>query len=171
MRLPLSLLSSKLVRPKALSCSSQDMPSSPFTSFVALLSMHSRTLTLWGPELHTVLKARLHQHKIQRDNHLSRPAGYAVFDAPQAVVCPLGCLGTLLAPIELTTNQHPQTPFCRAALRPLLSQCIPVFGITLSQVQNLAFVLVKCGVKCLSILHSMILSIIFPGTEVRLTCL
>ena len=45
MRSPLSLLFSKLEKPKDLSYSSQDIPSSPFTSFVALLWMHSRTFT------------------------------------------------------------------------------------------------------------------------------
>ncbi|KAK4824371.1 hypothetical protein QYF61_014031 [Mycteria americana] len=45
MRSPLSLLFSKLDKPKVLSHSSQDMPSSPSTSFVALLWMHSRTFT------------------------------------------------------------------------------------------------------------------------------
>lgn len=68
--------------------------------------------------------------------------------------------------IEPAVNQHPQISFCRAALQTLLSQCILVLGITLSQVQNLAFILVQSHVKCLSVLHSMLLSIIFPGTEV-----
>ncbi|KAK4829029.1 hypothetical protein QYF61_001804 [Mycteria americana] len=45
MRSPPSLLFSKLDHPKVLSHSSQDMPSSPFTSFVALLWTHSRTFT------------------------------------------------------------------------------------------------------------------------------
>ena len=45
MRSPLSLLFSKLDKPEVLSCSSWDMPSSPFTSFVALLWTHSRTFT------------------------------------------------------------------------------------------------------------------------------
>ena len=45
MRSPLSLLLSKLDKPKVLSHSSQDMPSNTFTSFVAFLWMHSRTFT------------------------------------------------------------------------------------------------------------------------------
>ncbi|KAK4806807.1 hypothetical protein QYF61_005603 [Mycteria americana] len=58
-------------------------------------------------------------------------------------VCPLGCQGTLLTHIEPAVNQHPQIPFCRAALQPLLSQFILVPGITPCQVQNPAFGLVK----------------------------
>ncbi|GAB0208543.1 macrophage immunometabolism regulator [Grus japonensis] len=50
---------------------------------------------------------------------------------------------TLLTPTEPAANQHPQIPFCRAALQPLLSQSMLVSGITPSQVLNLAFVLVK----------------------------
>ena len=45
MRSPLNHLFSKLDRTRVLSHSSQDISSSPFTSFVALLWMHSRTLT------------------------------------------------------------------------------------------------------------------------------
>ena len=45
MRSPLNLLFSKLDKPGVLSCSSHDMPSSPSTSFVALLCTRSRTFT------------------------------------------------------------------------------------------------------------------------------
>ncbi|KAK4818920.1 hypothetical protein QYF61_022097 [Mycteria americana] len=45
-------------------------------------------------------------------------------------VCPLGCQGTLLTHVEPAVNQHPQVPFCRAALQTLLSQFILVPSIT-----------------------------------------
>lgn len=45
MRLCLSLLLSKPGQPRHFSCSSQDIPSSPFASFVALLWKHPRTFT------------------------------------------------------------------------------------------------------------------------------
>ena len=45
MRSPLSLLLSKVDKPKVLNHSSQDILSSPFTSFVALLWTHSRPFT------------------------------------------------------------------------------------------------------------------------------
>ncbi|KAK4810956.1 hypothetical protein QYF61_013364, partial [Mycteria americana] len=63
------------------------------------------------------------------------------------VVCPLGCQGTLLTHVEPIVNQHPQIPFCRAALQPLLSQFILVPGVTPSQVQNPALGLVKFHAK------------------------
>ena len=43
---------------------------------------HRVLLQWWGPELHTVLKVRPHQHWIQQDNPLSGPAGRAVFGVP-----------------------------------------------------------------------------------------
>lgn len=49
-----------LDKPRALSCSSQDIPSSSYMCFVTLW-MHSMTLTFSVPELPTVLKGRLHQ--------------------------------------------------------------------------------------------------------------
>lgn len=52
--------------------SSQDILSKPFTTFVALLWMRSRTFTSkpWGPELHTAPEVRPHQGWTQQDNHL-----------------------------------------------------------------------------------------------------
>lgn len=66
-----------------------------------------------------------------------------LFDAPQDMFCPFGCQGSLLTPIELTVNQHPQIPFYRAVLQLLLSQFILVPGISPFQVQNLALGLLK----------------------------
>ena len=63
-RSPLSFLSFKLDKPRVLSHFSQDIPSSPFTCIVCVLLNafeYLNILKLWGPELHTVLKARLHQ--------------------------------------------------------------------------------------------------------------
>ena len=87
-------------------------------------------LKLWGPDLHTVLEVRPHQHWIQQDNHVFWLAGYAAFDTPQGAVCLLSCQGTLLTPVEPAVNQHPQIPFFRAAFQLLLSQFIHVPKIT-----------------------------------------
>lgn len=46
---------------------------------------------------------------------------------------------TLLTPVEPLVNQHPQILFCRAAFQPFLSQFSLMSGITLSQMENLAF--------------------------------
>ena len=133
MRSPLSLLLPKLDKPRVLSRSSQDRPPAlspallpPLDTFEYLNTL----LNLWGPELHSVLKVRPHQHWTERDNHLFCPPGSAVFDAPRDAVWPPGCQGTLLAPIEPAVDQPPQLPFCRAALQPLLAQLIIVPTVT-----------------------------------------
>ncbi|KAK4826818.1 hypothetical protein QYF61_011626 [Mycteria americana] len=123
MRSPLSLLFSKLDKPSVLSHSSEDMPSSPFTGFVALLWLLSRTFTSFL------------NGGAQNCSQYSRMI--TSFDRLD-VVRPLGCQGTLLTPTDPAVDQHPQIPFCRASLQPLLSQFILVFTV-----QNPAFFLVK----------------------------
>lgn len=108
---PLILLFSKLEKHKVLTCSSQDIPSSPFTGFLILWT-HSRIfLKLCGPELRAVLKVRQHQHWVQTDYHPFWWAVFAVFDA----------------------NQHAQI---LAALQPLFYPFIFVPSIPWSQVQH-----------------------------------
>jgi len=138
---PLRLLFSKLDKPM-----SQDIPSSPFQPFhqlccppLDIFKYLTNVLKLWGPELHTVLKMRPHKCWMQQDNHLFWLAGYAVFDAPKGAVCSLSCQGTLLTHIKPAVNQHPQIPFCRAVLQPIISQFIPMPSTTPAYVQNLAF--------------------------------
>lgn len=75
------------------------------------------------------------------DNHFFGPVSYAGLNAPQ--VGPFGHQGTLLTHIELPINPKPQIPFCKAALQPLVPQSTHTSRIIPSQVQNLAFVLVK----------------------------
>lgn len=71
-------------------------------AFSSVSSRHierlSFLLKLWGPELPTVLKVRLHW--VQRDNHLFFPADHAVCDVPCEAFCPLGCEGPLLTRVE-----------------------------------------------------------------------
>ena len=131
-RLPLGLLLSK---PRVLSRSSQDMPSSPSTSFAAFLWMHSRTFMCCL------------NHGAQNCRQCSRwgrttlnAAGWAPLLAvwPCCVWCTpgrrglpsaKGCQGTLLAHTEPAVSQHPQVPRCRAALQPLplpVCTCVPV---------------------------------------------
>lgn len=50
----------------------------------------------------------------------------AALDAPQDVVCSLGCQETQLPHTESTTGQYPQTLFCGPALQTLLSQFVCV---------------------------------------------
>ena len=54
-------------------------------------------LVLRTPHLDTVLQVRLHQHRAERQDQLSSPAGCVSFDAAQDTVGFLGCEGTWLA--------------------------------------------------------------------------
>ena len=90
-----------------------------------------------------VLEVRLHQHRIEEDNLFPRPTSKAVLDAPQDIVGPPGCQGTLLAHTQLTINYNPQIPLCRAALQRLIAQSVRTARVAPSQVQDPALALVK----------------------------
>ena len=83
---------------------------------------------LWCPKQHTVLKVRPQQRRADQDNPFPRPAGSAVPDAPQDMVGPPGCQGTLLTHIQLAVDQNPQIPFLSAAFQPLTRQSNFGFG-------------------------------------------
>jgi len=42
--------------------------------------------------------------------------------APRGTVGPSGCQDTLLAQIKVAISQNPQSPLCKAALQPLVTQ-------------------------------------------------
>ena len=142
MRLPLSCLLSKLDKLKVLSCSSQDMPSSPFSSFVALLWMHSSTFT-------SLLNCGA-QNCRQCSRWGGTNAEYSGMIASSDGVVVL-CLMHPRKGFGLWTARAPcwlllslmltSTP--RSLSAALLSQSVLVSGITPSQVHNLAFGLVK----------------------------
>lgn len=116
MRSHLSLLLYGLEKLRVFSCSSQEVPSNPFTSLAALLWMHPKTfytlLNLRGSELRTALKLKPHQHWIQQNKCLFWPASDVVFGALQNGLA--AGAHTLLAPGGHPANMHPQIPFCRA---------------------------------------------------------
>jgi len=82
-------------------------------------------LVLGAPELDAGLQVGSHQSRVEGQNHLSRPAGHAAFDAAEDTVGFLGCEHTLSGHVELLVNQHPQVLLLRAALSPFSAQ--PVF--------------------------------------------
>ena len=93
MRSPLSLLSSRRTSQVTLAASHTASPRNPSpTSWPS--SGHSLVVYIldvpWCPKLHTVLKVRLHQCRVEWDNHLFQPASNTVLDAPQDT---LGLLG------------------------------------------------------------------------------
>ncbi|KAK4826479.1 hypothetical protein QYF61_009475 [Mycteria americana] len=101
------------------------------------------SLVVRGPKLNTAFEVRPHQCRVQGDNHFPSPAGHTVSDTSQDAIGFLGCLGTLLAHIQLAVNQHSQVLFHWAAFQPLFPKPVALHGVAVAQVQDLALGLVK----------------------------
>ena len=89
--------------------------------------------------LDTVLQVRPHQHRVEEQDHLPRPAGHSSFDAAQDTIGFLGCKGALLVHLQLAIHQYPQVFFGRAALNPFISQFVSVVDVASTQMQDLSF--------------------------------
>jgi len=98
---------------------------------------------LRAPELEMGLQVGSHQSRAEGQNHLSRPAGHAAFDAAQDTVGPLGCKCTLPAHVQLFIHQYPQVLLGRAALNPFIPQPVLIPGVALTQVQDPALGLLE----------------------------
>ncbi|GAB0190507.1 hypothetical protein GRJ2_001516000 [Grus japonensis] len=96
-----------------------------------------------GPKLNTVLEVQPHQCRVQGDDHFPSPAGHTISDTSQDADGLPGYLGTLLAHIQLPTDQHPQVLFCQAAFQPLFPKPVALHGVVVTQVQDPALGLVK----------------------------
>ncbi|KAK4829686.1 hypothetical protein QYF61_006061, partial [Mycteria americana] len=101
------------------------------------------SLVVRGPKMNTVFKVRPHQCRVQGHDHFPSPAGHTISDTSQDAIGFLGHLGTLLAHIQAAVNQHPQVLFCLAAFQPLFPKPVALHGVIMTQVQDLALVLVK----------------------------
>lgn len=131
MRLPLSLLFSRLDKPSVLSFS-LDIPSNPLTSFVVLLWSLSCILTsLCEAQNPTYSKWGCTNAKQSSKAPLFWQAGCAVFNAFPNMVCPLGCQGTLLAHAELRSPAPPCLflLICSPATCLLVCTCIWCYSI------------------------------------------
>lgn len=84
-----------------------------------------------------------HKSKAEGENHLPHPAGPTAFDVAHHIVGFLCCEFTLLGYVELLIHQHAQFFLFRAALDSFFVRPVLVVGIALTQVQDLAFVVVK----------------------------
>ncbi|KAK4819495.1 hypothetical protein QYF61_004791 [Mycteria americana] len=101
------------------------------------------SLVVRGPKLNTGFEVRPHQCRVQGHDHFPTPAGHAIFDTSQDAIGFLGHLGTLLAHIQLSIDQHPQVLFCLAAFQPLLPKPVALHGVAVAEVQDLALGLVE----------------------------
>jgi len=98
---------------------------------------------LGAPELDTGLQVGSDESGVKGQNPLPRPAGHAALDAAQGRGGFLGCRCTLPAHVELLVHQCPHVLLLSAALEPLFTQPVLVFGITSTHVQDLALGLVE----------------------------
>ncbi|KAK4823086.1 LOW QUALITY PROTEIN: hypothetical protein QYF61_025708 [Mycteria americana] len=156
MRSSLSLLFSKLDKPKVVVGSDKVSPQPPFLHtkqpqlpqpLLIRLTLHQLhrpslevlrhlnvSLVVRGPKLNTVFEGH---------DHCPSPAGHAISDTSQDAIGLLGHLGTLLPHIQLAVNQHPQVLFHRAALQPLFPKPVALQGVAVAQVQDHALSLVE----------------------------
>ncbi|KAK4825746.1 hypothetical protein QYF61_002185, partial [Mycteria americana] len=75
------------------------------------------SLVVRGPKLNTGFEGH---------DHFPSPAGHTIPDTGQDAVGFLGHLGTLLAHIQASVNQHPQVLLCQAAFQPLLNKKLAI---------------------------------------------
>jgi len=102
---------------------------------------------MWGaPELDAVLQVKSHKSRVKGQNKLPRPAGHACLDAARDTAGFLGCKCALPAHVELLIHQYPQVLLLRTTLESLSTQPVLVFGIALTQMQDLALGLVELHV-------------------------
>ena len=72
-------------------------------------------LVVRGSKLNTALEVWPHQCRVQGHDPLPAPAGHTIPDTSQDAAGLLGHLGTLLAHVQLTVDQHPKALFCPEA--------------------------------------------------------
>lgn len=118
------------------------MFSSPLMSLVDHHWTSSSTSMSWSCEgAKTGLEVQPQQHQIQEDNHFPCPGGHTILGSGQDAIGLPGQLGT--AHTEPALSEHPQVPFCRAALDPLLAQPVALHGSAETEVQDPALCLIE----------------------------
>ncbi|KAK4817095.1 hypothetical protein QYF61_027926 [Mycteria americana] len=83
------------------------------------------SLGVGGPTLNTAFEGH---------DHCPSPAGHTIPDTSQDAIGFLGRLGTLLAHILVSVNQHPQVLLCQAAFQPLFPKPVALHGVAVAQV-------------------------------------
>lgn len=110
MRSPLNLLFCTLDNLTVFNLFSEDVPSSPFTSLVALLCMVSRTLISPFHSVEPRIACNIQGEATPSINSASVlllwPVIYVMFNVPQNMVCSLDCQSTLLKSVELAVSQN-----------------------------------------------------------------
>jgi len=102
------------------------------------------SLQVKGKKINTVLEVRSHQSWVGRDNHFPNPAGHTISDASQDDIGLLGHLCTLLVLVQLAAILHPQVLFCWSSFQTLFTKPVVLYGVVMTQMQDLALSLVEC---------------------------
>lgn len=95
-----------------------------------------------SPELKTALEVQPHQSWVQNDDHLPAPANCAIANTNQDAVG-LGHLGTLLAHVHLSVDQHSQNFFLLSIFQPHGSNLVVLQRIFITEMQHSALDLAK----------------------------
>ena len=96
-----------------------------------------------GPELNTVLEMWPHYCCEQRDDHFPAPAGNAISDTRQYAIGLLGHLGTLLAHIQPSINQHAQVHFFHIVFQIFCPKPVAFPEVVVAKVQDPVLSLVE----------------------------
>ena len=89
-------------------------------------------LVVRGPKLNTELKVQPHQCWVQRDDHLPAHTGNTISDTNQDATGFLGHLGTLLAHVQPSIDQHAQVHFFHTVFQPLCPKPVALPGVNCS---------------------------------------
>jgi len=95
-------------------------------------------LVVRDPKLNTVFKVRPRQYPVKGHDHFPTSAGNTVPDTSQDAVGLLGHLGTLMAHIQLSVDQHPKIFFRWVAFQSLFPKPVALHGVVVTEVQDLA---------------------------------
>jgi len=85
----------------------------------------------------------LHFIRLVGVDHLSSPDGYIIYYIIQDAIGLLGYLGTLLAHLQLSTDQHPQVHFLHTSFQPFCLKPVALPGVVAAKVYNIALGLVE----------------------------
>ena len=77
------------------------------------------------------------------DDDLPAPAGHTISNAGHDAVGPNGHLGTLLARVQPSINQHPHVPFLFTVIQPLSPKPVALHGLLVAKEQDPALGLVE----------------------------
>ena len=70
------------------------------------------------------------------DNYFPVPADHTIFDTSQDAIGILGYLGTLLAHIQPSIDQHPRVRFLLVVFQPLCPKPVALPGVIAAKVQD-----------------------------------